>query len=152
MSYASVLLFCKGTQNFPIFTHSKYFGFQEVWVLPFNYEFYTRIGTSFFKISVIESRTSPYRLYLIVATTWQAEVTQRFGRAINFQIRTKLSAGVHPRLRETARWAQAFFCFMYCHKVYQVLDQHIHNVHKVPLHEWHRFHIYYSLLAVHQRL
>jgi hypothetical protein len=31
----------------------------------------------------------------------QAWVSQRFGRAINFQIPPKLSAGVHPRLRET---------------------------------------------------
>ena len=41
----------------------------------------------------------------------QAGGPQRFGRAINFQIRTKLSAGIHPRLRETARWAQAFLPF-----------------------------------------
>jgi hypothetical protein len=33
----------------------------------------------------------------------QAGVSQKFGRAINFQSPTKLSAGIHPRLRETAR-------------------------------------------------
>jgi len=33
----------------------------------------------------------------------QAGVPQRFGRATNFQIPTKLSAGIHSRLRETAR-------------------------------------------------
>jgi len=33
----------------------------------------------------------------------QAGVPQRFGRAMNFQIPTKLFAGIHPRLRETAR-------------------------------------------------
>ena len=38
----------------------------------------------------------------------QAGGAQRFGRAINFQIRTKLSAGIHPRLRETARYVQCF--------------------------------------------
>ena len=33
----------------------------------------------------------------------QAGVPQRFGRATNLQIHIKLSAGIHPRLRETAR-------------------------------------------------
>jgi len=42
----------------------------------------------------------------------QAGVSQRFGRVRNFQIPTKLSAGIHPRLRETARYCcnkSAFF-------------------------------------------
>jgi len=43
----------------------------------------------------------------------QAGVPQRFGRAINFQIPTKLSAGIHHRLRETARCVQAFFYHFY---------------------------------------
>jgi hypothetical protein len=33
----------------------------------------------------------------------QAGVSQRFGRAINLQICTNVRAGIHPRLRETAR-------------------------------------------------
>ena len=41
----------------------------------------------------------------------QAGVPQRFGRAINFQIHTKLSAGIHPRLRETARYLLVFICY-----------------------------------------
>jgi len=41
----------------------------------------------------------------------QAGVSQRFVRAINFQIPTKLSAGIHPRLRETARCAIALYSF-----------------------------------------
>jgi hypothetical protein len=43
---------------------------------------------------------------------------QRFGRAINFQIRTKLSAGIYPRLRETARYLSFFF---HRHKVSKYL-------------------------------
>jgi len=38
----------------------------------------------------------------------QAGVPQRFGRATNFQIPAKLSAGIHPRLRETARKHEIF--------------------------------------------
>ena len=50
-------------------------------------------------------------VYLITArhirlTCWRLHAgggSQRFGRAMYLQIRTKLSAGIHPRLRETAR-------------------------------------------------
>jgi len=37
---------------------------------------------------------------------------QMFGRAIHFQVPTNVSAGVHPRLRETARCMQVFFIFV----------------------------------------
>jgi hypothetical protein len=36
----------------------------------------------------------------------QAGVSQRFERAIHFQICTNVRAGIHPRLRETARCVQ----------------------------------------------
>jgi hypothetical protein len=32
-----------------------------------------------------------------------------FGRAVNFQIPTNVRAGIHPRLRETARYRQFIF-------------------------------------------
>ena len=38
----------------------------------------------------------------------QGGLPQKFMRAINFQIPTKLSAGIHPRLRETARCMQFY--------------------------------------------
>ena len=46
----------------------------------------------------------------------QAGVTQRFGRATNFQIPTNVSAGIHPRLRETARYL-SFFFHSVCHLI-----------------------------------
>jgi len=46
--------------------------------------------------------------HLCLVLSAYADFMILFGRAINFQIPTKLSAGIHPRLRETARWAQAF--------------------------------------------
>src|SRR5690606_17339770 len=49
------------------------------------------------------------------STFWglaQAGGSQMFGRATNFQIPTKLSAGIHPRLRQTARYLLAF-CFSF---------------------------------------
>ena len=63
----------------------------------------------------------------------QAGVPQRFGRAINFQIHTKLSAGIHPRLRETARCRQFFYFLVKfcCHIViiYHVFNCPTSNVH-----------------------
>jgi hypothetical protein len=39
-----------------------------------------------------------------------------FGRAINFQICTNVSAGIHRRLRETARYVLAFCCSFFIRK------------------------------------
>jgi hypothetical protein len=47
----------------------------------------------------------------------QAGASQRLGREPKATVRHKVSDELHPRLRETARWAQAFFyvCFTSVH-------------------------------------
>ena len=76
-----------------------------------------------FSHSQKQKKKSSYMLFfsilshLCLVLSAYADFMILFGRAINFQIRTKLSAGIHPRLRETARYMPFFsialtlFCF-----------------------------------------
>jgi len=75
----------------------------------FNFQIFMILSKIIVNLSC--STHCPYMAYNVVAASRRRGVPQRFGRAINFQISTKLSAGIHPRLRETSLAAGHFSFF-----------------------------------------